>query len=1073
MIPRIARHGLAAGQGTRSLGVAALALMLAALASTASARTFTKLGVGRGLDVSMGVALAMDAQGLLWVGSREGLYRYDGYEVLAYLPDAADPDSISDVDIRSLHVARDGSLWVGTSTGGLNRLDPATGRFSHHRHDPADPDSLSEDGVYGIGEDAEGAIWVTTRKGVNRVDPRSGRIERFVHDPGVAASLSHDWGFAVHLGPEGALWIGTVGGGVDRWEPATGGFRHFDLAALSGGDVARNDVFALYEAGGHLWAGTRDGLIDLDLQSGQARRLDIGGIRDHGPLITSFSADDRGRLWLGTEAHGVLVVETGTGASQQAADERAGTPGNLVKHRPMSVLVTRGTVFVGTWGDGIYRAPLEDRGFSLVGAGSGRGGLEHMNVTAVMAGADAGRPWVGSFDGSVQVVDVRARRAEASRADRTDPLRTAGVLSLARTVDGQVFAGTTNGLFAVGQDGGSLWNEAHVPWVEGGIGQGYVTALLPAGEAGLWIGLAASGLYYRDTATGQYEGHRQQPGVADSLGSDQVLALAEGADGRLWVGTGTGGLNRCRTRPWSCERFDGSDPASPRFPHRHVTALHQDPEGRLWVATDGGGLLRVLQGPEGKVQGFEHWGSGRGLLSDSIMGIAGDPDGSLWLSTRRGLTHLDPKTGAVESHVRESGLPASDFNANATTADEEFIYFGSLEGLVSLPGRTGMTAREPSPVVVTSIERLDAAPQQAMNAAPQRQLKVPYGVGLSVRFAVLDFAETPHPYQYRIDERDDWTSLGTRREITFIDLSPGLHRFEVRGRDVYGHWAASAPLVLEVVPPFWMTAWFRLLVVTGLMVLVVTIHRARLSGLKKKKQELERLKDEREAAYDDLRKVTRLLESAKEQERLAVSRELHDELGQSLTAAKLSLQMLRDKQPGDPERQRVSDTVTMIDSMIGQVRDLCRSLHPPLLDQAGLVPALEQLLDALADRTGVGIELDASPGLSPRSPAVRIALFRVVQEAVSNALRHSGARRIRVGLRDEGDGIGLRVTDDGVGFDPDSVDERVRRGQHLGMVGMAERVRGVGGTFSVQAQAGSGSRIDAWVPLHDPEEDEA
>jgi signal transduction histidine kinase len=160
----------------------------------------------------------------------------------------------------------------------------------------------------------------------------------------------------------------------------------------------------------------------------------------------------------------------------------------------------------------------------------------------------------------------------------------------------------------------------------------------------------------------------------------------------------------------------------------------------------------------------------------------------------------------------------------------------------------------------------------------------------------------------------------------------------------------------------------------------------------------------------------------------------------------------------------------MIDSMIGQVRDISLALRPPLLDQAGLVPALEQFLDTLADRTGIGIELDASPEISPESPAVRITLFRVVQEAVSNALRHAGARRILVSLHEEGNGIRLRVEDDGVGFDPGSVGELTRRGEHLGIVGMAERVRGVGGRFSVRADQSSGSCIDAWVPARDPNE---
>ncbi len=1071
------------GRWSRALWVLALGMLLAFSTGPASARTFTKLGVGRGLDVSMGVALAVDADGLLWIGSREGLFRYDGYEAIAYLPDSEDPYSISDVDIRSLHVASDGSLWVGTSTGGLNRMDASSGRFTHFRHEPTNPGSLSEDAVYGIGEDADGFIWVTTRKGVNRVDPRDGSVERFRHEPSDQGSLSHDWGFAVHRGPDGALWIGTVGGGINRWNSAARGFDHFDLAALSGGVEARNDVFTLYESSGRLWAGTRDGLIELDLTSGKARRLNIGRASGHGPLIMSASADAEERLWLGTESEGVLVVDTKSSDWQPGSADPGGGPGNLAAQPPMSILAVHGTVFVGTWGDGIYRAPLEEQGFSLVGVGPDHGGLENKNVSAVLAGSTGGRPLVGTFGGGVQIVDVRAHRAEPPRSEPGDPLLTTGVLSLARTSDGTVYAGTTTGLLALGQGGESLWQEAHEPWNDLGIGPGYVTSLLPAGESGLWVGLAAGGLYFRDRASGHYESHRQEAGVADSLGSDEILALAADPDGSIWIGTGTSGLNRCRPSPWSCQRFDTSNAAGPPFPHRHITDLHRDRDGQLWVATDGGGLSRVQQDAAGQVLGFETWSSASGLLSDSIMGIAEDGDGSLWLSTRRGLSRLDPATKTIVNHVRQSGLPVSDFNAGAADSDEEFVYFGSVDGLVSVPRGSPMVTRARSPVVVTSVEQLEMVPMRVMHVNPGERLQVPYGEALSVRFAVLDYAETPHQYEYRMSGGDEWTSLGARRELTFIDLSPGDYRLEVRGRDVYGQWKTSAPLGIEVVPPLWMTPWFRSLLIAGALLLILLAHRARLGTVQRRAQELERLQDQRELAlrraeesqgqlseaYEDLRSVTRRLESAKEEERLAVSRELHDELGQSLTAAKLSLQMLRARQGANPECQRLDDTVTMIDSMIGQVRDISRSLRPPLLDQAGLVPALEQLLDSLADRTGISIELDAPRDVSRESPAVRIALFRVVQEAVNNALRHAGAARIRVILREVDDGVGLEVEDDGVGFNPDSVSERARRGQHLGMVGMAERVRGVGGRFSVQAREGSGSRISAWVPLRDPE----
>ena len=152
----------------------------------------------------------------------------------------------------------------------------------------------------------------------------------------------------------------------------------------------------------------------------------------------------------------------------------------------------------------------------------------------------------------------------------------------------------------------------------------------------------------------------------------------------------------------------------------------------------------------------------------------------------------------------------SHFNTGASSADTGFLYFGSVDGLVSIPKGTPLRIRPPSPVRITGIERLAGGASQAL---PPGELLGGFEKniddGLAVEFAVLDFAETRHDYAYRLHPADDWTPLGRRRQVTFFGLAPGHYRFEVRGRDVFGQWSSSPPLAFDVVPPFWMTLWFR------------------------------------------------------------------------------------------------------------------------------------------------------------------------------------------------------------------------------------------------------------------------
>jgi signal transduction histidine kinase len=279
-----------------------------------------------------------------------------------------------------------------------------------------------------------------------------------------------------------------------------------------------------------------------------------------------------------------------------------------------------------------------------------------------------------------------------------------------------------------------------------------------------------------------------------------------------------------------------------------------------------------------------------------------------------------------------------------------------------------------------------------------------------------------------------------------------------------------------------MTGWFRALLLVAAGLLVHGLQSLRLRRLRRRNLVLERLEQQRERAlaqatrsqreleeaYAGLRQLTGRLESAKEEERSHLSRELHDEFGQTLTAAKINLQMLRSASADPSAVQRLEDSVRMVDGMIQQARNIALGLRPPLLDEAGLLPALDHHLKSLAERSGMRIEFDASPAAADIPPTLNTTVFRVVQEAVCNALRHARAAVIRVALQGKPGSMRLLIQDDGVGFDPEAVQQRVKRGEHLGLLGMTERVRNAGGTITLDSRPGAGSRIEVRIPFARP-----
>ncbi|HXG09443.1 MAG TPA: ATP-binding protein [Gemmataceae bacterium] len=212
-----------------------------------------------------------------------------------------------------------------------------------------------------------------------------------------------------------------------------------------------------------------------------------------------------------------------------------------------------------------------------------------------------------------------------------------------------------------------------------------------------------------------------------------------------------------------------------------------------------------------------------------------------------------------------------------------------------------------------------------------------------------------------------------------------------------------------------------------------------------------------------LQVLSRQLLAAQEAERRRLARELHDQIGQALTAVKINLQALRRSFPESADR--LDESITLVERTLQDVRDLSLDLRPSLLDDLGLVPALEWYLDRQAQRAGLDVRLDAEPLAGPVPPEVETACFRIVQEAVTNVLRHARARHVWVELRPSGEELRLAVRDDGIGFDVAAAEERAARGASLGLLGMQERALLVGGQLQIRSTPSGGTEILARLPL--------
>ncbi len=1017
-----------------------------------------RISVEQGLSQGTVNCILQDRRGFLWLGTQDGLNRYDGYRFAVYKSDPTDPASLAHNWIGALAEDASGDLWIGTEGGGLSRWHRATDTFTRYQHDSEDPASLPGNLVRALHFDSSGQLWIgTSRSGLARLDPATGKLERFRHDPADPTSLSDDRVRALAGGADGSLWIGTLGG-LDRLDASTPGaasfvrYRHdpADPSSLSDDRVQA----VLEDRAGALWVGTEVGLNRLLPAGGFARSLHEASAAGNpgGEMVRALLEDSDGRLWIGTDGG---LYRRGAASGQLALYRHdAADPRSLSNDRLMTIFEDRGgMLWIGTAGGGLNTWNPATAAFSLYRADPDR--PESLSSNAVYAFSEdaAGGLWVGTL-GGLNVLDVKTGsfRSYHHGPGRPASLGDDRITALRHDRQGALWIGTlASGLDRMDPKSGSFRHFRHDPEQPGSLADDGVSALLEDAAGNLWIGTYRGGLDRLDrggAAAGTFAHFRHDPADPTSLADDQVTALAEDADGALWIGTFHGGLHRFRHRrrsvaaPAAGAPAAGTPaagtPAGEMLRIRHdpgrpeslasdsVNALHFDAAGTLWVGTQVGlHRLRRLDEASGEA-GFESFFERHGLPNGVVWGICSDAGGQIWVSTNRGLSRLDPVARVFESYGASHGLQGDEFNLGAYYESRGGeLYFGGDGGFNAFhPERVERNTAVP-PVVVTEITKLNRPVDLGRPVFEAESLELAPGDALiSIELAALDFAAPEqNRYRYKLEGLDgDFIDLGRRRRVTFTHLPPGRYTLRLQGSNNDGVWnREGASLAIEMRPAFWQTWWFRLAAGLALACLLLGIHRQRMESARRRQQE--RNAAERTAERERL--IAKLRAKNGELERFTYT--VSHDLKAPLVTIKGFLGFLqRDVAEGRTER---------LQEDLGRVDTAAQRMHILLEDLLQLsrigrmvrppedVPLAKLVAEAAENVAGQleegGVELCIAPQL-PVVHGDRMRLVEVLQNLLQNAVKYMGEQpspRIEVGSRRDGGERVFFVRDNGAGIE--------------------------------------------------------
>ena len=751
--------------------------------------TFRHLTTEDGLANGSVLAIAQDALGFLWVGTADGLTRYDGATMRAFRQEET-AEGLGSSVVQALAAGDGGAMWVGTAAG-LDRYDPATERFVRVEGLPA-----SE--VLALHADGEGGAWVGTTGGAARVSPEGEVTASY------GAGASAGAAVAAFAETDGALWLGTDQG-LARLDPGAG-----RIEPVRADTLAQLNVSSLApSATGDLLVGTLGaGLLRYRPGAGFSRVELAGGVL--GDIVAAVYEDADASIWVGTIGAGLLRIRPG-GAAPDVFVHRDDNPASLADDQVSALMEDRqGLLWVGTY-DGLDRF---DRSRGAVTRlrhdPQDRATLASDDVNAILAGS-GGTLYIGTDVSVDRTTD--GERFEHTRITTSGTAIAHGATALLEDRAGVVWVGTDGyGLHRL--DGDELVKRAGVMGATQGNrrNEASITTLLEGRDGRLWIGTVSDGLVLYDRADDRAVHYR----AADGLASDHVESLAEDARGTVWVGTVAG---LCRVDAAAgAGAFTCFAPGEGERGLRGgtVQALWSGDDGALWAGTREG--LHRLDTRDVDA-GFTFIGPDEGLPGANVLGLIEDADGMLWASTNGGLAQVEPVTRTVSKRIAPRA-GATLGGALARDAEGRILVGGTAGLLAFDPDQLASLNPNPPQVVLTNVEvdgePVVPGPDAELEAAAPVADRLQLGPDASVvtfEYAGLHFSEpAQNRYRYRLDGfDDDWREAGdagARREVTYTNLDAGRYTFEVEASNADGVWSeAAASLDVVVRPPWWRTLW--------------------------------------------------------------------------------------------------------------------------------------------------------------------------------------------------------------------------------------------------------------------------
>ncbi|MEO8001347.1 MAG: two-component regulator propeller domain-containing protein [Arenimonas sp.] len=776
---------------------------------------FQRYGVDDGLSQTTIRALHQDRQGFIWLGTQDGLNRFDGYEFRIYRSDPDKADTLADNHVVAIEKASQKGFWVGTQSGGLALYDPGNDNFKRFQAGGKYGD-IADNGISTLKLDNKKRLWVATNAGTLQwLDEKQLTFQNI-------AAVNYDSVGRVKsiMDFNQGLMIGTRNG-IYLLDPDHANLRAWPVISPLATEI---ETIVRSPDGKEIWVATLEqGLYRYTSDGKEIQHLKRSdGIADNN--VRDLKFDRFGRLWIAT-FDGLSRIDVSNSAIKTWRYNE-GLGGSLASSRIESLMQDRdGLMWIGTWLNGVSLFIPRTEAFQEITSQSGGMALPASSVPGLFVDTDA-TVWFGVLEGG-GLVHYDLQKGVLARyinnPDVADSLPPGAVQNIVRDRKGRIWVATGAGLAKLKLDGKSFEifrNEKDDPL---SLPYSAIQRLYVDSKGTLWVGTAGGGLASRCEECNAFERYPvPASGNGDKYYSNEIVnAIFEDSKSQFWFGLRPGGLVKLDRRTGVMQRFRGEPGKKGALSHDTITSISEDSQKRLWVGTQGGGLNRMQVSPSG-VMTFISYTTKNGMTANAIGGTVEDKHGDIWASTTTGLSRINPVSNQIENFGSRDGAQGIGyFIGSYGKLPDGRILFGGLRGVTFFDPLDVGSQSAPNRVELTSLRVLKSG-ERNKNIKPYRLSSTASGARLdldaeaddiNLEFSSLTYTDPEAlRYAYRmLGVHEEWYETDAlRRLASFNHLQPGDYQFEVKVRSPDGKWGGIFQMPVHLPPPWWATVWAKL-----------------------------------------------------------------------------------------------------------------------------------------------------------------------------------------------------------------------------------------------------------------------